>query len=188
MNVNEFVCFLCTKILKQPIRLELCSCQGLNVCKEHLVGVKKRRSSFECPKCQFVYDVPFSLSSLSTLENDVLRKAIENFSYLDSQEREIKSNLDNLIARMESTCFQFYQKIDEFSLTQADHFENVRGDIDIRRESLIQDLLMNRSNDENTNETLNELHSKSSEMIRRVELFENEFRQNFDKNVNSLQN
>ncbi len=56
-------------------------------------------------------------------------------------------------------AFAFNAKIDEFALTQADHFENIRRDIDIRRESLIQELEKQRKNEE-----IEELNRKSREM------------------------
>ena len=169
MYLNKFVCFHCNKILKQPMQLEFCSCENkLNICKEH-----KGLDSFACPKCQHVYN-----SSLAMLENEALRNEIEKFIFISDQEMEIKINVEKVLKELENLILAFNQKIEEFSLTQADHFETIRRDIDIRRESLIQELVK-----QGKDEDIKELNRKSEAMIEKVRKCEREFRQNFDQNI-----
>ncbi len=110
MNLNKFVCFHCNKILKQPMQLEMCSCDNKqNICKEH-----KNIDSFACPKCQHVFN--------RSLENEALRNEIEKFIYLNEQEILIKINVEKVFKELENLILAFNKKIEEFSLTQADHF------------------------------------------------------------------
>ena len=111
------------------MKLEICSCENmLNISKEH-----KGLDSFACPKCQHVCN--------SSLENKALRNEIEKFIYISDQQMEIKIKVEKVLKELENLILAFNQKIEEFSLTQADHFETIRRDIDIRRESLIQELV-----------------------------------------------
>ena len=109
MNLNDFVCCLCSKILKRPIQLEKCSCKKkLNVCKEHLISMNKKLDSFACSKCQHVYDL-----SLPLVENELLRKNIQEFIYLNDQEKEIKFNTEKLFKELEDLISDFNGKIEE---------------------------------------------------------------------------
>jgi hypothetical protein len=174
MNINDLVCCLCSKILKRPIQLEKCSCKKkLNVCKEHLISINEKLDTFACSKCQHVYDL-----SLPLVENDLLSKNIQEFIYLNDQEKEIKFSTEKLLKELEVLISDFNGKMEEFSLTQADHFENLRRDIDIRREMFIQELVRQRND-----EKIKQLNANSEKMIEKVEKFEREFRQNFDQNV-----
>jgi hypothetical protein len=49
-----------------------------------------------------------------------------------------KSIMLELSSQLESKLSEYAEKCAEFSLTQADHFENKRLDIDIARETLLQ--------------------------------------------------
>ena len=70
---------------------------------------------------------------------------------------------ESLLADFEQLLTGFKAKASEFSVAQADHFEEIRRQIDIRRESLIQ-----------------KINNISQEMIRKVELSEQVFRQSTD--------
>ena len=70
-----------------------------------------------------------------------------------------------MFKELEDLILDFNGKIEEFSLTQADHFENVRRDIEIRRESFIQELVRQGNNDEK----IKQLNANSEEMIEKCE-------------------
>jgi vacuolar-type H+-ATPase subunit I/STV1 len=185
MESNEiYNCYLCHKILDQPILLPLCPCE-LNVCKEHLVGgdesrFKKKRSSFECIKCSFLYELPLSFG---LEENKTLKDAIEHLAYMTEEEKELKKDVDRLFEEIENITSQFNYKIEEFSLTQSDHFMNLRCDIDIRRETLIENIHFGNMDDDSSEKLISDLNEQSSDLITRLEDYEKEFRQNFEKNV-----
>jgi hypothetical protein len=61
---------------------------------------------------------------------------------------------------------------------------NLRCDIDIRRETLIENIHFRNVNDTASSETLiSDLNEQSTDLIKRLEDYENEFRQNFEQNV-----
>ena len=184
MESNEiYNCYLCHKILVQPILLPLCPCE-LNVCKKHLVGgggFKKKRSSFECLICNYLYELPLSFG---LEENKTLKDAIEHLAYMTIEEKELKKDVDRLFEEIENIISEFNHKIEEFSLTQADHFMNLRCDIDIRRETLIENIHFGNMDDAASSEKLiSDLNEKSADLIKRLEDYEKEFRQNFEQNV-----
>lgn len=84
------------------------------------------------------------------------------------------------ISEIDDILIRFTQKIAEFSLIQADHFESIRREIDIKRECLIQDIYLNKKIDLNR---LNLIQKQSHDMIKEIEQLENEFRSNFDQNI-----
>ena len=118
MESNEiYNCYLCHKILDQPILLPLCPCE-LNVCKEHLVGgggsgFKKKRSSFECIKCNFLYELPLSFG---LEENKTLKDSIEHFAYMTEEEKELKKDVDRLFEEIENIISEFKLKIEEMEM------------------------------------------------------------------------
>jgi hypothetical protein len=175
---HEYACTLCDKILKKPISIHECTCdRQLNVCKEHVFtenSNKKRKSSLECPKCHC------AIETSKILENELLTKQIENYEYLSHDEKQLKLNLDKIFEKLKDVTRELKVKIDEFSLVQADHFESMRREIDIRRESLIQEIFLN---EDQSNKRLDALQCQSSEMIERVKTFEREFRANFSTNL-----
>jgi len=154
------------------------------VCKEHLVGggggFKKKRSSFECIKCNFLYELPL-LFELE--ENKTLKDAIVNLAYMTEEEKELKKDLDRLFEEIENIISEFNHIIEEFSLTQSDHFMNLRCDIDIRRETLIENIHFGNMDDASREKLISDLNEQSADLIRRLEDYEKEFRQNFEQNV-----
>ena len=104
-------------------------------------------------------------------------------SLMSREERKLNTQIDSLLDECEKLSVNLRQKLDEFSVTQYDHFLNIRRDIDIRRETL----LVAAHSDKNTNKILTDkelklivdnLNEQSAEMIRRVETFEGDFRVN----------
>ena len=94
----------------------------------------------------------------------------------------VKLNLEHSLKSIEEARDEFQSKINEFSLLQADHFESIRRQIDIRRETIIEKIMSKDDDDiSDTNETaLNEINQQSNEMIKRIELTEETFRRNFN--------
>jgi hypothetical protein len=106
-------------------------------------------------------------------------------SDLSREEKKIKTQIDLLLEKCEKLNVNLRQKLDEFSVTQYDHFLNIRRDIDIQRESL----LVAAHSEKNTNKILSDkelklivdnINEQSVEMIKRVEKLEGDFRANFN--------
>jgi len=86
---------------------------------------------------------------------------------------------------MNNLANELRQNIDEFSLVQANHFENVRRDIDIRRETLLHDLACGK---EVLNETyeIENINDQSQKLIEQIEMAEKSFRQSFNREIKYL--
>jgi hypothetical protein len=160
----NFICFLCQKILKQPLSLN-CLCK-ITICQEHTL----KHLPLKCPKCsELIYNHDLNA-------NKLLKYQLDTNEYLTLEEREFKQRQEKIIDEIQALNVQLVEKIREFSLYQANHFEAIRCDIDIRREILIQDFLKQ-------NESLDNVYRESEDLIKQIEIVELEFRKNFQQNV-----
>ena len=167
-NKINFVCVLCNKILHKPIGL-ICSCK-ITICQEHV----SKHNSFKCPKCND------HISNRDLKVNMHISTQLDSHAHLTRDEKEWKLKLENILDEIRAVLIMLKERISEFSLEQANHFETIRGDIDIRREILIDEI---QTKKETLTVNLETLNRQSSEMIEQVELVEKEFRINFNQNV-----
>ena len=173
---SKYVCHLCDRILKQPIYLRDCSTCNINICKEHLnKPLTLNNKRYECPNCLGNNET----LSMLIIVNKSLQLQIENYEYLSDEKRVLKLNFEQNFERFEEILSNLKVKICGFSLKQADHFENLRRDVDIKRESLIQDIYLKRK----SYNDLEFIQTKSNDMIKQIVDFENEFRSNFEKKI-----
>jgi hypothetical protein len=92
--------------------------------------------------------------------------------------------LCQLFTQLEAMSNEYNEKILEFSLKQADHFENLRRDVDIARETLL--LEMYETNKYN-GKYLEQIQKQSEDMIKQIELLEEAFRLNFNNELKKTQ-
>jgi hypothetical protein len=130
----------------------------------------------KCPK-----DINKNSVNLANLHECVVTEANETlFKSL------IQKQLETKYAKMQHLKAKFNSDISEFPLVIYDHFYSVKNDIDINRETLIQELYLKRK--ENLLDRLDEfkyiesLDQQSAQMIKRVESLEELFRLNYEKN------
>ena len=119
-------------------------------------SIKKRKLTQDFPK--FI------------AEKEKLQLQTESRGWLNDKEEKILSK------KISDILIKFTEKIAEFSFIQADHFESIRREIDIKRECLIQEIYLNEKIDINR---LNLIQN----MIKEIEQLEKEFRSNFDNNI-----
>jgi len=133
----DYICFVCHKIFDEPIYLP-CLCK-ISICKEHALSTSNRDSNLNlyCPKC----NSSFNIGSIydPKRENATLKRQIDNSFHLSPVIKQLKKDYNSCLDSMNNLANELRQNIDEFSLVQANHFENVRRDIDIRRETLLHD-------------------------------------------------
>ena len=115
----------------------------------------------------------------------MLQRQIENSFHLSSQIKTTKNECEKCLTDMESLIERLNMKINEFSLIQADHFENVRRDVDIKRETILNALLLNKSS-RDSEQMIGKINEQSERMIKQVEMAEREFRQSFNKEIRYL--
>lgn len=82
--------------------------------------------------------------------------------------------LKEILVNLENVKNSLQERIDEFPLTQYDHFSNLRREIDIKRETLLEKIFKN-----NEKYSFDEVNKLSSQLIKRVENIEEEFQKNF---------
>ena len=85
----------------------------------------------------------------------------------------LQNELSLLFQQLSEMVNELTRKVDEFSLTQADHFEGVRRCIDIHREILLQE----------AKSTSESMVAHSLLMIKQVEEHEQAFRTNFNQHI-----
>ena len=88
-----------------------------------------------------------------------------------------KLNQEKCLKNMEHVRDEFLMKKQEFSLFKADHFESIRRQIDIKRETTIQRLI-SQNGDE-----IDRLNEQSETMIGQIEETEERFRTNFNRQL-----
>jgi len=174
----DFICKICDKIRKDPIFLP-CNCSS--ICLEH-VQTKNRIASITCQECQRNFEIPQQDSAECFKENKLMRNLIENDSYLTQNEKELKLIAESKLLELERLASNLNTKINEFILTQNDHFNNIKNEVDIKRETLIQNLYQaNQEDIESVNYILDEVNGTSAEMIAQIEQTEEGFRKNFEQ-------
>ena len=72
------------------------------------------------------------------------------------------------------------RQIEEFPLAQYEHFLSIRNDIDIHRETILQEAYSLITRNINS-KRIDKIHKKSSQMIEEVTRHETEFLNNFNK-------
>jgi TRAP-type mannitol/chloroaromatic compound transport system permease small subunit len=131
-------------------------------------------SSYTCQYC----DIKFELPTTDSLMN------IEDFKLMLINKH--KSIMLELSSQLESKLNEHAEKCAEFSLTQADHFENIRRDIDIARETLLQKIYDNNKSVNSSKEE--QIQKQSIDMIKQVECTEEAFRANINREIQRKQN
>ena len=165
---ETFSCRICQKILKTPVKLP---CQCENVCKEHLL---ENRQTIKCSTCK----KSFESNSIELIENAKLESNIISNLHLSKNEREAKVEIEKIFNRMQTLLDEVGKKHSEFNLMQADHFSNIRNEIDIRRECLIEESFRL-----NNNNNLGKIQSTSAELVEQLDLTEKSFKKNVENAI-----
>lgn len=137
---TDFLCKICNKIQKQPVTLP-CMCSS--VCKEHIDALLPTsplstgsNSTIKCLECEQMFDVPVD----GFIENKLMRNLIDKNYYLSEEERKLKQNLEKNLNDINVILDEFKIKASQFAVTQFDHFANIKREIDVKRETLIESI------------------------------------------------
>jgi hypothetical protein len=201
---DEFICNYCYKIQKNPTFLP---CRCSSVCKHHTTMLGNNGGGsfiITCNHCRIAFDKCKDFFK----ENEPLRKLIVTDFHLSDDEKKLKSLLESYIQDLEVSVKNLSQKCAEFSVTQYDHFANIRREIDIKRETIIKEIyeryfeedegvdnddVVDEDEEEverNKNEIkfnakndalVEDIHRYSSDMLYQLERVEEAFRANFNK-------
>ena len=94
--------------------------------------------------------------------------------------QKLKQKFDSYINEFQSILNQINEKSEgKFLLKICDHFETLRNEIEIKRETVLEELI--KSNQEE--KSIVEINEISERFIRSIESTETEHRQNFSKEI-----
>jgi WD40 repeat protein len=164
---TNYICNICKKILKQPCMLP-CACS--NICQDHIKDTRKRERIISCSKCQ----KSFNLNEESFKENELIQNKIDKCLFLTSKEKKQKILLDKCLQDLNGLLLEFSQALSEFSLAQYERFANIKNDIDIKRELLI-DEVYTRVDVSRVDSILKDIHAISAQMLDDVDRLEQTF-------------
>ena len=150
---ENFVCGICKKILKKPVSVP-CSCS--QICKEHVNYEQQhnKKTSMTCPTCKESYDIP----EVGFCEMKKIQEFIKKKFHLSDKEKEANNDLRESLDELDDLNCQLQNILTQFPLTISNHFEEIRRNVDIRRETLIQTI-----------------HEISDDMIKGIEAYETSY-------------
>ena len=131
------VCAYCERILKEPYFLP---CKCTNICKEHLKSQDSSTNLVTCIKCGQTYDLKVLSKQKNLTSNQQLSYYLDKHTFLNENEILLKKNCEYDLNEIDATQIKLNAIVSEFSLTLAEHFANVRNQIDIERETLLKEI------------------------------------------------
>jgi hypothetical protein len=157
------------KLMESKVKQELV-CVCIKVLENDLEYFKNQ-TTFTCLYCDICFEIP----TTTGVNGDEFKLIL-----MDKHRHVLRQ----LFTQLEAMSNEYNDKILEFSLKQADHFENLRRDIDIARETLLLEIYETKKNNGNY---LEQIQKQSEDMIKQIELLEEAFRSNFNKELKKTQ-
>jgi hypothetical protein len=128
---SHLTCQYCTKILKQPMTLPC----GHTLCEEHLHDNNfVNENKIECVSCRRV----FNLNECHLVQVEIIQNLIREETYLSDEEKSLKSKLIESFSALNRLKQEFESEKEtfrHFDLESLEHFQEIRRQIDIHRES-----------------------------------------------------
>jgi hypothetical protein len=174
---TPLICAKCKKVLKKDYKTHVTchECKNKNyICKEHLLLCE---TEIQCKKCKSTF-----LSPPPSSTHPIEVKPIENrVIQLNNETKTLPKNLitdqillETYLSEMVKCANELETKLNELGLKVYEYFFNLKSDIDINRETLIQDVYASRAAD---TVAVNYLNDESARMITKCEQVEEEFLQ-----------
>jgi hypothetical protein len=128
---SDFVCSFCKKILKNPINLP---CFDI-ICEHHLKETSVLHDkSIKCSTCK----VTFNLDTHTFVPNRLLKNLLEKQFYLSDEEKDLKKSLENSLQDFFKLSEGYHQAKNAIGLKAHEHFQEMRYQMDLHREKLIE--------------------------------------------------
>jgi len=173
---QKYICSICQKITKLAVRLP-CDCQS--VCREHIDQLLKLKDTesklIVCSICDKTHEIANALESDQSLNNEIASDL-----HLSRDDKAKKTILEEILVRIQNQIDDLTLKMNEFSLEQADHFENIRRQIDIRRETIIDKACL-IPNEAKSLRLIEKIQQQSKELIKQAEQGEEDFRNKYNR-------
>jgi hypothetical protein len=128
---SDFVCSFCKKILKNPINLP---CFDI-ICEHHLkeASVLKAKS-IKCSTCK----VTFNLDTHTFVPNRQLNNLLVKKQFLSDEEKDLKKSLERSLQDFFKLSENYHHAKNALDLKTYEHFQEIRFQLDLRREKLIE--------------------------------------------------
>jgi hypothetical protein len=178
-SFSVYTCQICDKILLKPVLL-LCSvCKNSsNICQEHLNNLFSQNAQealLECKKCK----TKLNLIKTDLKENTHLNFELQRHVYLSEKCLDLKLTIDAKLDEIEQCLAEVNEvKVIEYKVKINDHFYSLRNEVDIKRETVLQNSYGNR-----TEEETDEMNRLSANLIEKLDSTEEEFHKNLRNEI-----
>jgi len=176
-SLSAYTCQICDKILLKPMLLPCSACKS-NICQEHLYDLFSQNAQealFECIKCK----TTLNLIKTDLKENTNLNVELQRHVYLSEKCQALKLTIDAKLDEIKQYLAEVNEvKVDEYNLKIYNHFYLVRNEVDIKRETVLENSYGNR-----TEEETDEINSHSAKLIEKIISTEVEFYKNLRNEI-----
>ena len=168
-NKAAYICSVCQFVLSEPMTGPLtCSCSSITICRDHL----QQLDTFKCETCKKV----------STILRDAFKENVTLKNEMISQLGEVNTQRIELVLylkEIEAVMDGANERISHFALAKEDHYLNIKNDIDIRRETLLQEAIK-RGTD---TEEVSHVNSSSEFLINQADTSSETFTSNLNRKI-----
>jgi hypothetical protein len=175
-SLSVYTCQICDKILLKPMLLLCSACKsnsGSNICQEHLNDLFSQNAQealFECKNCK----TKLNLIKADLKENTHLNHELQRHVYLSKKCQALKLTIDAKLDEIEQCLAEVNEvKVIEYKVEIGDHFYSLRNEVDIKRETVLENTYGNR-----TEEETDEINRLSANLIEKLDSTEEEFHEN----------
>jgi hypothetical protein len=178
-SLSEYTCKICDKILLKPVLLPCSACKNSsNICQEHLNNLFSQNAQealFECKKCK----TKLNLIKTDLKENIHLNLELQRHVYLSEKCQALKLTIDAKLNEIEQCLAEVNEvKVIEYKMKINDHFYSLRNEVDIKRETVLENSYGNR-----TEEEIDEINRLSANLIKKLDSTEEEFHKNLRNDI-----
>ncbi len=178
-SFSVYTCQICDKILLKPMLLPCSVCKNSgNICQEHLNDLfseNAQQALFECKKCK----TELNLIRADLKENTHLNLEFQRHVYLSEKCHDLKLTIDRKLDEIEQCLAEVNEvKVIEYKLKISDHFYSLRNEVDIKRETVLENTYGNR-----TEEETDEINRLSANLIEKLDSTEEEFHKNLRNEI-----
>jgi hypothetical protein len=178
--LSVYTCQICDKILLKPMLLpcSVCKSSSSNICQEHLNDLFSQNAQealFECKKCK----TKFNLIKTDLKENTHLNLELQRHVYLSKKCQALKLTIEAKLVEIEQCLAEINEvKVIEYKAKICDHFYLLRNEVDIKRETELENSYGNR-----TEEETDEINRLSANLIEKLDSTEEEFHKNIRNEI-----
>jgi hypothetical protein len=182
-SLSVYTCQICDKILLKPVFLPCSVCKSSNICQEHLNDLFTQNAQevlFECKKCK----TKLNLIKTDLKKNTHLNLELQRHVYLSKKCKALKLTIDAKLNEIEKCLAEVNEvKLIEYKERICDHLYSLRNEVDIKRETVLEN-----SHDNRTEEETDEINRLSANLIEKLDSTEEEFHKNIRNEIERYTN